>query len=550
MSRKVVVNRVVLWFLAVTAFSRVEFDAFGDTAWIVPVDGLWREPLNWSFGAPGVHQPVTHIANIGSKIVTVDAATPATNLVVQRLNLSGPSGTNRLLLTDVELQLRSSLEMRAGSELYITNSTLQLRGGVAGSSLNLNAGEIRLQSGLLASSNVSTRVGLTGRGVMFVEGGASMLEEVLVGVRVGSFGSIYLSGGILSVTKDLDIGDDLGSRGEIVVTGGELVATGSNFVTRIGDDGEGSMVISNGVVRLDDVSVARHVTGTLHLAGGTLFAGDVSLGRFPNSTGMVFQTGGEYFSSDVVRVGHEGRGELTISGGMFVAEGMNVAGATNTASGLLTLSGGTILLSSNLLIGGTVSTGEVVLAGGTLVITNLNQNGTLEIAQGTATLSGSDLTVDQLTIASNTAQLIFEKGILGSASTVISNGLPFVVGDGTNSATFHLRGGTHYFADGLMISSNAILSGCGTIIGNVINQGTIATNCLTAPVLVQPAHSAGAFSFQFNSQSGALYTVEYKSVLAAGSWTFLLSTNGTGGPMLVEDPAPADRARFYRVKVQ
>ena len=39
-----------------------------------------------------------------------------------------------------------------------------------------------------------------------------------------------------------------------------------------------------------------------------------------------------------------------------------------------------------------------------------------------------------------------------------------------------MPGGTYVFADGLVISSNAKLTGCGTIIGTIVNNGTIATN--------------------------------------------------------------------------
>ena len=83
---------------------------YGDTSWINPSSGLWREAANWSFGVPDMSQPATHIAFGGeSKTVTVDPTTPATNLVIQRLNLSGPGVTNTLSLTGVVLEVRSTL---------------------------------------------------------------------------------------------------------------------------------------------------------------------------------------------------------------------------------------------------------------------------------------------------------------------------------------------------------------------------------------------------------------------------------------------------------
>ena len=55
--------------------------------------------------------------------------------------------------------------------------------------------------------------------------------------------------------------------------------------------------------------------------------------------------------------------------------------------------------------------------------------------------------------------------------------MPFIVGDGTDAATFEMIGnGTHTFFGGLVISSNALLSGAGTVNGNVFigNGGTFA----------------------------------------------------------------------------
>jgi hypothetical protein len=72
----------------------------------------------------------------------------------------------------------------------------------------------------------------------------------------------------------------------------------------------------------------------------------------------------------------------------------------------------------------------------------------------------------------------------------VGNGVPFTVGDGVKPAVFILDGGTHSFADGLVISPNAVVTGCGTIVGSVINNGGTLTvsNCSssgTAPQILQ-----------------------------------------------------------------
>jgi hypothetical protein len=529
---------------------------WSDTSWINPSSGLWREPANWSFGVPDVGQPTTHISFGGeTKTITVDAATPATNLVIQRLRMEPSGVTNTLLLTGVVFEVRSTIEMRRdGAVMHIAKSTLRLPS--AGSSLDLNAGEVRLESGAIVATNVSTRIGRDGgKAAMRIEAGTAQFNELLIGRRVsssGAQGSLFLSGGRLEISGNLDVGADTNCTGEIIVTGGEMVATATNFSTAIGEQGTGSLVISNGVVRFDDVHVGRHtnVIGTLHIAGGSNSIDTLALGRFPLSTGMVFQTGGQ-FECDTIRVGEEGHGEMTIAGGTAAAGVILVAGATNTASGILIVSGGTTTVGSNVMVGTTTSTGQVVLTGGNLVVTNEASLATLEAVQGVANLSGGSLVLDRLRITNATGRAVFKGGLLSSRDTVVSNGLPFVVGDGTNAATFHMNGGTHYFANGLTISPNATLTGCGTIIGTVNNQGTIATNCgPAAPVLLSPAYAAGEFSFSLQSRVGESYTIERASTVDAAVWDVVTVTNGTGNLIIIRDRAAGGLSRFYRARAQ
>ena len=68
------------------------------------------------------------------------------------------------------------------------------------------------------------------------------------------------------------------------------------------------------------------------------------------------------------------------------------------------------------------------------------------------------------------------------------------------------------------------------------------------PVLINPNRAGGNFSFQFNSESGFVYTTEYKDALSQPSWNFLSATNGTGGLVTVTDSSAAGLQRFYRVR--
>jgi hypothetical protein len=542
--------------LCLTVFFAVVVNSWSDTAWINPTGGVWRESANWSFGVPDINQPATHIAFGGeSKTVLVDAATPGTNLVIQRLNISGPGITNTLSLTGVVLEVRSTLEMRAGSVLHIVDSTLRLPS--EDSSFDVNAGDVWLETGLIDATNVSSRIGRDGGlAVMRIDAGVARFGELLMGRRVsrsGAQGTLLLSGGLLQISGNLDVGADTNCLGQIVVTGGEMRAVSTNANAAIGEQGHGMLAISNGIVRFDELDVGRHtnVIGTLYGAGGSNLVEDLVLGRFPLSTGLVFQTAGRLEVMDFLRVGQQGRGEMTISGGEVTADTILVAGPTDTASGLLTVAGGLTIVESNLVVGTSVSTGQVILTGGVLAVTNGASSASLDVAQGVLSVSGGSVWMDRLQLSGTNGHMVFESGLLSSAGTIVSNGLPFVVGDGINAATFHLRGGTHTFPSGLVISANATLTGCGTIVGAISNQGTIATNCgPQAPLLVDPFYGAGLFSFSFQSQDGVSYIVEHAATIDATTWNVLGVTNGTGTEIIIRDNGEPTGNRFYRLRLQ
>jgi len=242
---------------------------------------------------------------------------------------------------------------------------------------------------------------------------------------------------------------------------------------------------------------------------------------------------------------------MTVSNGAVQALSLLVAAVpTNTARGTFTMLGGSFNLSSNLVLGdASISTGQVVIAGGDLSINNANNSGMLTIPSGTFDLSGGNVTADNILLTNSAGRLIFNSGTLHSRNTTVSNAMPFVIGDGTNAATFQLLGGTHYFADGLIISSNATLSGCGTIIGTIINQGTIATNCAAVP----PSITQQPVSLIVTQGATAMF-----SVVAAGDpplhyqWRFsglMANIPGATNSTLVIPDAQKTNAGNYRVIV-
>src|SRR5438034_2253168 len=121
------------------AFAATTFDGWTNSA-----SGLWRVASNWSSNAPNSTFNFIFITNATSKIVTIDAATPSTNLSIQKLTISAPTGsTNTLALvsltTNLPLQLSSTLTVDRGGVLTLTNSAVNSAGVIIdrGGALNL-----------------------------------------------------------------------------------------------------------------------------------------------------------------------------------------------------------------------------------------------------------------------------------------------------------------------------------------------------------------------------------------------------------------------------
>jgi hypothetical protein len=270
--------------------------------------GLWRDSVNWSGGqAPHLGLGSTYITNAGSKTVTVDSATPATNLFVNSLTLAAPGGgTNTLRLQDVGTNSplvvsNAAFNIYRGGALSITNSSLLVTGRFL--SFNIWMGDLTLESGLLMAreepltTNVTviTRLGRTNTATLTINGGLVHVTQLLVGESPGaqfgrSQGVILLRDGELKVNGELSIGDGTGCTGRVEVLGGQLtVLHQQTNVMRVGDHGVGSLTVSNASALLGNVSVARHdgARGIFSVLSNAsvICSDDLSIGRFSEAPG-------------------------------------------------------------------------------------------------------------------------------------------------------------------------------------------------------------------------------------------------------------------------
>lgn len=228
-----------------------------------------------------------------------------------------------------------------------------------------------------------------------------------------------------------------------------------------------------------------------------IFQGVFDVGANCSGCSLMVSNGAVVAASCDIFLGPEfGAGDTVLVTGA----GSQLAAPTNTVYiGGSSGSGGSAygLGSGNQLIvgsGGFVSANNVMIqmgnsgnVAGNLSITNSNGSGQLTVA-GAFNITGivqADAAVLDYTylftdfFGNQHYQTIYgampfstgkfmTKGLSGT-----DPGTPFVIGDGTNMANYVMLGGTHSFNGGLIISSNSVLSGCGTVTGSVTNYGLI-----------------------------------------------------------------------------
>lgn len=550
--------------LGLSSILAANTSAQSTNVWTNALGGSWHAPANWSLGhAPVFTNSFVLISNFNSKIITADATTPATNLYLRNLALGAlQNRQNTLVLTNLvaPFDITRGFTMSSGAALQIYNSHVRVD-GANGSQMTMTAAAATLNSGsVLLTNGASLKVG-NGLGIAAfnINNGVFRTEDDLrIGALNRSLGRLNLADGRVGVGFEFFVADEVGSTGAVVVTGGIIESTNASANTRIGQRGNGSLILSNGLAHFDDVSVGRHDTsrGSLLVAGGEFACGTLSIGRFSNAVGMVTVAGGFLNVADgSLYVGREGNGALTNLGGRITASRLIVPGVTNTTSGVAQFLGGESIFTSGLNLGSQVSTGLVVLNGGALFCTNATATATSVVTQGELVLNSGIAWFDRLELNSATGRIQFNGGTLRARDLIVNNGAPFVLGDGVNPATLELDGGTVSFANGIVISPNATLGGCGTLTGNVtvLAGGSNGFQpCGQPPItpitLTNFASLASGLRFSFNSDAGVNYLVEFKNDLAEPAWQPLATLTGNGGLLHVTNTPVATAARFFQVR--
>jgi len=234
----------------------------------------------------------------------------------------------------------------------------------------------------------------------------------------------------LEVSNGGQVGDDIGNVG-ISGSGNQALVTGANSIWSnrffsVGGPGAGNqLVVSN---------------------GGWLLSALGNIGYNEGTNNLVVVTGADSTWSN--------RADLLV-------------GRNGSWSQLVVSNAGTAV-TSNLFVGSNApsTNNRLTVDGGTLRVTNASAMGVLDIRRGTNVLNAGLIEADQLLVTNTLGMFEFNGGVLSVKNSTVNNNPPLRVGNGVSPATLQFAGnGNHVYVGGLIVSSNAVVTGNGSLFG-------------------------------------------------------------------------------------
>lgn len=352
---------------------------------------------------------------------------------------------------------------------------------------------------------------------------------------------LVVSNGATMALNSLAVGDAGGSGQKVTLTG-----TGSSLTNRsnlyLGANGSSNQLfIVDGAHCYDNTAYLGYTASTNHhnlatVAGaGSIWTNRNSLyiGYNAGYNQLVISNGARVFAgTSVVGNSSGGTNSVVVSGpgSLWSNRTSLVVGNTGNSNRLIIADGGTVKAPNLTVSFNSGSTNNlVVVDGGNLMLT-----GTFTVQSGAAILNSGLMQVNALTISGTRGSFGFNGGTLDAKSVSCTTTSPFQLGDGTNFATYYQpTTGSHSFTGGLIVSSNALLTGAGTINSAVTVRpgGIIAPG--TSNILYQTFNSSliltnGSFTrFQLNAQNGTATYITGNPTVSLGGTLQLTNVQGT-----------------------
>ncbi|MEG0868268.1 MAG: autotransporter-associated beta strand repeat-containing protein [Hafnia sp.] len=252
--------------------------------------------------------------------------------------------------------------------------------------------------------------------------------------QVGVTGMQFMTNGYRISGDELALNETTSGGGYSVIRVGDGTVAGSNYSATIDS-------ILSGTVRLSKTDLGNLIltgdntySGGTNIAGGTLQLGDGT------TNGSIL---GDIVDASVLALNPANGTTMALSGVISGAGSLRMTGA------------GTALLT-----GGNTYTGGTMISSGTLQIGDGSTNGSLP---------GNVVNNAALVLMPKTGSMLSYTGVISGTGSVTQNGPGTTVFTGANTYT----GGTH-IATGILQLGNGTTNG--SIVGNVVNEGTLAFN--------------------------------------------------------------------------
>ncbi|MCU0734953.1 MAG: autotransporter domain-containing protein [Methylotetracoccus sp.] len=359
-----------------------------------------------------------------------------------------------------------------------------------------------------------------------IRGNLNTVTNEIIGDGDGGFGTFVQTGGTHTVSGTLTIGQ-FGGRGSYALSDGTLMASNENLGIN-GAQGTFLQAGGNHTV-IDTLTISR--TGAYTLSGGSLSsANTLNNGRF-------VQSGGTISGVASTGIGLINNGSYDYSGGTFTGSLINngtaifgpldrsVFGADISGTGNLSKVGNAtlILTGTNTYAGGTTVLAGVLQGDTNSLQGDITNNATVVFDQAnTGTYTGS-IRGDGNVVKENTGLLVFNNSNTYRGGTQINNG-NLQVGDAAHpdASLFGL----------VNIGPNGVLSGHGTIDGNVDNAGRIAPGGSIGTLTVNgnvAFQNGSAFQTAIDPNQSSLLDVKGLANLGDAQ-VAVLAENGRYGP--------------------
>jgi T5SS/PEP-CTERM-associated repeat protein len=315
-----------------------------------------------------------------------------------------------------------------------------------------NGGAVYSVGGDIGEYSYNNTVLVTGSGSVWSNTG-----DLLLGGEGTAGNSLIIADGGMVYNNNFTSGADGNSLVLVTGSGSEWVAQNLEF----NQEGGNALVITNGgVVNSSSCFVFNSAPTIVTGKGSIWYSGSIEFTGEDAGTSFTISDGGVVYSSSATLTNGFNTALVTGSGSVWNIQTSLSLLNYGALYGRLTVSNGGAVIAGDVGVGAFCF---MTISGGGLYVTNGLGSG-------------------ELSVGGENSLITFNGGTLASEATAIGYGSMFTVGDGTDAAMFQLASGgsgIHSFANGLTISSNAFLTGCGTIEGSAVVDpgGIVVANC-------------------------------------------------------------------------